>query len=473
MCPEKLKLLHAFILSLAVRSSHYTREINKYKQYLDVPDKLSISQIHEDYLNTIMLDHPGAEGVSYDYFRLIWNTCYNISSTFPKVDICPVCYTLECRITELQTANKKCTDLKEQLNAHKAKADKAYDSLKMAGDTKMWKPTDWKTLCIDLQQTHTIPKSPFGPDYFMRKLNVYNFCVFELQTKEPYFYVWPEYDGMKGAAEIYSCIHKYLEENVFCKPNYPKKLRIMADNASGQNKNNKLVLALLRLVHLKYLVRIELGFMVPGHSYMQCDKAFGIIANSLKKSQVPSPDVLCKFIKEARKPAFKVSKLERNDIFNVDIFTETDCKKRVAKIRTSTENPKAFSSSSVIVLRERYPNGYILKANFDEKDEQGEFINVQLPRAQGDLDLGKISLEPKYLEQIKLCPNKLKDLTTMSHVLRSGGQWIKDLIAIQDKLEGSYIPNDDECEPDHSMEFEPVRQVEQQNALNDEDEDED
>ena len=181
--------------------------------------------------------------------------------------------------------------------------------------------------------------------------------------------------------------------------------------------------------------------------------------------------MLCKFIKEARKPAFKVSKLERKDIFNVDIFTETDLEKRVALILTSSENPKAFSSSSVIVLRERYPNGYILKANFDEKDEQGEFINVQLPRVQGDLDLGKISLEPKYLEQIKLCPNKLKDLTTMSHVLRSGGQWIKDLIAIQDKLEGSYIPNDDECEPDHSMEFEPVRQVEQQNALNDEDED--
>ena len=63
--------------------------------------------------------------------------------------------------------------------------------------------------------------------------------------------------------------------------------------------------------------------------------------------------MLCKFIKEARKPAFKVSKLERKDIFNVDIFTETDLEKRVALIRTSSENPKAFSTSSVIVLRER------------------------------------------------------------------------------------------------------------------------
>ena len=108
---------------------------------------------------------------------------------------------------------------------------------------------------------------------------------------------------------------------------------------------------------------------------------------------------------------------------------------------------------------------YILKANFDEKDEQGEFINVQLPRAQGDLDLGKISLEPKYLEQIKLCPDKLKDLTTMSHVLRNGGQWITDLNVIQDKLEGNYIPNDNECGPNPLMEFEPVRRVEEQDAL--------
>ena len=106
-----------------------------------------------------------------------------------------------------------------------------------------------------------------------------------------------------------------------------------------------------------------------------------------------------------------------------------------------------------------------MKTNFNETDEEGSFVNVQLPKAKGDLNLGLISLEPKYSEQIKLCPDKLKDLKAMRHYLRNGGQWITELGEIQDKLEGNYIPNDNECGPNPLMEFEPVRRVEEQDAL--------
>ena len=242
--------------------------------------------------------------------------------------------------------------LQQEFDEHTAKADFAYFNLKMAKNTDIWKTDEWTTICIDLQQTHNVPKSPLGTLYYMRKLNVYNFCVYELQTKEPHFYVWPEFNGSKGAAEIYSCVYKYLEDHVFCKENYPRKLRIMADNCGGQNKNNKLVLALLRLVHLKKLDRIELAFMVPGHSYLPCDQSFGVISNHLKNIQtIPSPELLIKHIIAARSPVYKVYKLERNEIFNLDIFTEKDLKKRVALIRMPKDNPKGFSTASVIVMQ--------------------------------------------------------------------------------------------------------------------------
>ena len=61
-----------------------------------------------------------------------------------------------------------------------------------------------------------------------------------------------------------SMIYKYLNDKVFHdkhgnpvpKDKRPHKLRIIADNCGGQNKNNKLALALLRLVHLDEFKRI-------------------------------------------------------------------------------------------------------------------------------------------------------------------------------------------------------------------------
>ena len=59
------------------------------------------------------------------------------------------------------------------------------------------------------------------------KANVYNFCIADVQEIKPKctFYVWEEFNGKKGSTEIYSCIYKYLQENVLHKnkENRPKK----------------------------------------------------------------------------------------------------------------------------------------------------------------------------------------------------------------------------------------------------------
>ena len=73
-------------------------------------------------------------------------------------------------------------------------------------------------------------------------------------------------------------------------------------------------------------------------------------------------------------------------------------KSRVALIRVEG---KAFQQASVIVMRAKYPNGYILKESFEVLDVAGKFINVKLPGAKGDLNLGKDALKSKYPTQIK------------------------------------------------------------------------
>ena len=98
--------------------------------------------------------------------------------------------------------------MEDQLLEHKKQADIAYLHLKSAKDQDLWNPNEWAVICIDLQKTFLLPKSSIGTHYYLRKLNMYNFCVCEILTETPSFYMWEEFNGKKGSAEIYSCIYK-------------------------------------------------------------------------------------------------------------------------------------------------------------------------------------------------------------------------------------------------------------------------
>ena len=64
-------LIHKFIATLPVRASHYTSEVNRYRQYLDFVDKLSMPTLYKMYTNFITLEHPGAGFVKFAYYKKI------------------------------------------------------------------------------------------------------------------------------------------------------------------------------------------------------------------------------------------------------------------------------------------------------------------------------------------------------------------------------------------------------------------
>ena len=258
--------------------------------------------------------------------------------------------------------------------------------------------------------------------------------------------MWEEYKARKGSSEIYSCLYKWLSDHVFNQTDRPKKLRIIADNCGGQNKNNNLALALLRLVHLQLFNRIELAFLVPGHSYMPCDQMFGAISKKLAMYQeIASPDRLVELIRNARtdkgKGKFQVKKLERSDFLNIDVLNSTEKEHRVAYIRPT--KGKIFQTASVIVMKASCREGYILKQSFEDTDGEGKFINVALPEkdnvSKQTFDLGKITLKPKYPSELKLAQEKLDDLNEMRMTLYGQGKWIEDLLERQQLLVGEVI----------------------------------
>ena len=89
------------------------------------------------------------------------------------------------------------------------------------------------------------------------------------------------------------------------------------------------MLALLRLVHLEIFHRIELAFLVPGHSYMDCDRKFGQISRTLATyDSIPSPAHLQEYIQLTQKSTTQnVFSLKREEIQDITVLTITDKKK--------------------------------------------------------------------------------------------------------------------------------------------------
>ena len=112
-----------------------------------------------------------------------------------------------------------------------------------------------------------------------------------------------------------SCILKWMAVN---KQDGFRKLRIFVDNCAGQNKNIYMILNLLRLLHNHELDEITIEFMVSGHSYLPCDRAFGTIETKIRKQpSISCPDDYAELIAKATTEGFKVFKMTTNDFVDI------------------------------------------------------------------------------------------------------------------------------------------------------------
>ena len=176
-------------------------------------------------------------------------------------------------------------------------------------------------LCMDLQKVLPCPKLCVGEAFYRRKLSIYNFCIHNLKTGISHMFLWPETTAKRGASEILSCLNKFLEANGFLDAATPKKMYIFADNCGGQNKNHTVIAANLRLIHCKYFERIEMNYLVSGHSSMACDRAFGVIENVIGNSGLFMKSI-SNFYKiigtKARKITFPTIIMQREDFKDFD-----------------------------------------------------------------------------------------------------------------------------------------------------------
>ena len=89
------------------------------------------------------------------------------------------------------------TDIKNKTLSRESK-----EADKIIGKTE----ADLVVACFDLEEVLITPKSFESSLYYKRRLNTYNFTIYNLGKNEGHRYIWNETIAGRGASEIASCV---------------------------------------------------------------------------------------------------------------------------------------------------------------------------------------------------------------------------------------------------------------------------
>ena len=442
----KADLVREHIAMLPTMTSHYSRAKSSLRKYMD--SSLSVKKLYDLYTDYIKTDHPDVEPVSFNYYGNVFRLEFNIGFAPPKVDTCSTCDAFQASITNLQErgagseeAQEAMQRLQEDLDRHRELARigrQQVDAFSAEGDDVM-------ALCFDLQQTLPTPKLSTNVAYYKRKLWTYNLCIHNLVTKKSTMYLWDEVTAKRGSCEIMSCLQHYVDNN---HEENQTKLFLYSDNCAGQNKNTNVILGCLRMLHSKKFFRIEHRFLVPGHSFLPCDRHFGNIESRLRReAMITGKPHYKKLIESAIQGGFEVVDMQQENFLDFDVLQN--------HITKRTSKTTSLQKSRVIVFDVAHKEGYTLKQSYDMEDRTDEHpVKLQKGRAAAynrkTFNLSEVQLPRKYNQALPLTSEKLDDLKDLVRFIAplEEQQYLQSVIEGQrncaevPSVEDSYDPDD-------------------------------
>lgn len=271
----KKQSVREFIKSLKCVESHYCRSSTQERKYL--PSELNINKLYKMFMSQ------NAENtVKPSYFRMIFNTEFNLGFGNPRTDVCSKCLELTEQLKTAKDPTIKIQLMTEK-RIHALKARAFFNLLKQKKD-------GMATYSFDCQKNLVLPKVPDQSCYYSRQFYLYNFAVIRGSSKDSlnkdtsFSYIWTEDEFAKSANEIASAVYDRLNKSDLTNITH---LRLVADGCGGQNKNSSMLAMCCRFILDNVSIKkIELVFPVTGHSYMPADRVFGNIEKEIRKVEV-------------------------------------------------------------------------------------------------------------------------------------------------------------------------------------------
>lgn len=139
-------------------------------------------------------------------------------------------------------AFKNCSEgQKKELNVKYTNHQKNKREVRRLMKEDKARSLDDPHLCVanfDLQKILTTPRSDVSIMYYMSKLCVWNFTIFEMGVNIGSCWLWNETIGKRGSNEIASFVQNFIKDK--CESTETKEIRFYTDNCGGQNRNQNL-----------------------------------------------------------------------------------------------------------------------------------------------------------------------------------------------------------------------------------------
>ena len=428
------------IKSFPTVTSHYTRAKSPLMRYLDTT--LNIKKMFRMYLLWMEMNYPDEKRVTAGIYRVIFKG-FRLGFKPPQSDTCSKCdhFKVALASTTDAEARQKIKDDKKQ---HLTKAKEGQRVMKrLSKDTN----SDTRCICIDLQQTLPVPRLSTSVAYYQKKLWIYNFAIHDLKKNVSQFFVWDEVNGGRGSAEIVSCLLKWIDVEM-AKSEF-KVLKIVSDNCGGQNKNLNIVLFYMREVHSERLEEVQHYFLVPGHSYMACDRSFGNIEKTIRATgDIYDFRQYCFAIGASRVEKQKVTIMRLGDFVNVDALQDYVTVRR-------PRPPYKFQDARRFTVTNKFPQGYFLAMEYD-----GPGGSVRLRKGTAirnpesfNLYLSLNDLPRKYTSPRRLKPGKVKALKYLiNYIPPMHNFYLQYVVSQQEELD-EVSDEDEEDADDEGLDY--------------------
>ena len=327
--------------------SHYCRRDSK-KEYL--PPDLSVAEMYRLYLEYCA--KVGAPTVSHYIYNEIFNTEFNLAFHTPLKDQCDFCVSFANACDE---EKEKLSDKYENHMKNKDLVQKHKEADKNEASSN----ADTVVCCFDLEEVLLTPHSFESCLYFKRRLNTFNFTVYDLNTHDGYCYVWNEAIASRGACEIASCLFSFIQD---LSQKGKKKLIMYSDNCCAQNKNRYFVTMLWYALQKFRMQSITQKYLEKGHTFNEGDSIHSAVERASKNNRIYTTPQWAATIRTARssKP-YNVNEVNVQDFYDFKELAE-----KLKNFETNTNDDKVYwHSIRTISFKSNTPNQFDYQTDHD------------------------------------------------------------------------------------------------------------
>ena len=400
--PEtQLKIVREHISTLEKVTSHYCRKDTK-KEYL--PANLNQAKLYRLYCEYCI--GLNSMPVSKYIYTDIFNNEFNLAFHKPLKDQCDVCVSFD------NACQEEKVKMKAMFESHLR--NKELARLNKSKDKEMAKKNidkDVVVCCFDLEEVLLTPHSFESCLYYSRRLNTYNFTIYDMGSADGHCFVWNEAMAGRGACEIATCLLIFFET---MSKKGKKKFICYSDNCASQNKNRFFLTMLWYCLQKFKLSSITQKYMEKGHTQNEGDAIHATIENASKNVKIYTTSQWASVMRSARpKRPYIVHELSHADFYDFKNLAQL-----IKNFDNNSENTKVYwQKIKVLTLTAEFPNQYQYQTDYDGKVfvvdlfEKLRLRDIPLPT--------RINLQPlnkgdshqvskdKYHDLLKLCQKQI------------------------------------------------------------------